>query len=71
MAKCQLDFKRIVQRIVERRKSMRITQEKLAEYANISTRFMSDIETGKKKPGFETMFYIAEALETTIDALTY
>lgn len=49
-------------------KSMKVKD--LAGAAGISPPYLSEIEAGKKYPSLETMKRLAEALGTTIDALT-
>ena len=51
------------------RKAKNITQEKLAEYADVSTVFISQIENGIGKPSLETMSKISNVLHTSIDDL--
>ena len=46
-----------------------LTQEQLAEKADVSTVFISQIETAVRKPSLETAYKIAIALNTTIDEL--
>lgn len=46
-----------------------LTQEHLAEKIDVSTVFISQIETAVRKPSLETIYKIAEALDTTIDTL--
>lgn len=46
-----------------------LTQEQLAERINISTVFVSQIETAVRKPSLETIYKISTALNTTIDTL--
>lgn len=46
----------------ERRKSLEITQEDLAELSGIGLRTLKSIETGKTNPTFETVNKIAEVL---------
>lgn len=46
-----------------------LTQEQLAEKIDVSTVFISQIETAVRKPSLETIFKISNALNTTIDAL--
>ena len=51
------------------RNKKQLTQEQLAEKTNISTVFVSQIETAVRKPSLETICKIATALDTTIDTL--
>lgn len=43
-----------------------LTQEKLSELANITTDYLSEIERGKKTPGFKRMELIAKALNIEV-----
>ena len=51
------------------RKSLKITQERLAELIDISPVFMSQIETGSRKPSLETVYRLSRALGKSIDLL--
>ena len=55
--------------IKETRKSLKITQEQLAEKIEVSTVFISQIENGIRKPSLETVYKISIALNTKIDTL--
>lgn len=44
-----------------------LSQEKTAEICNISSRHVSNIETGKTKPSLTTLIAIANALGVSID----
>lgn len=48
------------------RKSQNISQEKLAELAELDRTYISDIENGKRNVSIETVFKIAQALNTPI-----
>ena len=43
-----------------------ISQEKLAEYVNMSREHISCIERGKNLPNVETLYYIAEHFKISI-----
>ena len=45
-----------------KRKEASITQEKLAEKANLSTVFISRIERGRESPSVDSLLKIAQAL---------
>lgn len=45
------------------RKSQNISQEKLAELADLDRTYISDIENGKRNVSIETVFKIAKALD--------
>lgn len=66
-----MDYKAIGKRIKSMRKLQDISQEKLAEYGDISTVHMSHIETGKTKLSLPVIVAIADALNVSVDALIY
>ncbi len=45
------------------------TQEQLAEKIDVSTVFISQIETSVRKPSLETIYKLSVALNTTVDTL--
>jgi DNA-binding XRE family transcriptional regulator len=49
------------------REYRRMTQQQLAEKVEISTPYLSQIETGKRTGTFEILLAIARALEVTLD----
>jgi transcriptional regulator with XRE-family HTH domain len=49
-----------------KRKSANLTQEKLAEKADLSTIFISRIERGKESPSVDSLVKIARALSTNV-----
>jgi len=63
-----MDTKRIGQRLQSVRKSRRMTQAALAQAADLSVKYVSNIECGNKIPTLETFITIANALQ--IDANT-
>lgn len=56
-------------RIREERSKIGLTQEKLAEFADISPAYMGRIERGERNITVKTLVRIANALGTTIDYL--
>ncbi len=46
-----------------------LTQEQLAEKIDVSTVFVSQIETAVRKPSLETIYKLSVALNTTVDSL--
>ena len=46
------------------RKNQNVSQEKLAELADLDRTYISDIENGKRNVSIETVFKIAKALNT-------
>ena len=47
------------------------TQQQLGEKTGYTVGFISELETGKKKPSYETVAVIAGVLEVSMDQLTY
>ncbi len=47
------------------RKAQSITQERLAELANLSTTYIGRLERGEKTPSIETLVTLAEALKVS------
>lgn len=64
-----MDYKLLGQNIAKIRLENHLTQEQLAEKADVSTVFISQIETAARKPSLETVVNIADSLNTTIDVL--
>lgn len=62
-----LNYLDIGQRIKKQRLSKNMTQDKLAEQANLSTPHMSHIETGNTKVSLPTLVRLANALSCTVD----
>lgn len=56
-------------RIREARKSKNMTQEVLAEKANIGTVYLGEIERGLKMPSLNVLIQIIEALDVSADYL--
>jgi len=61
----------IGKRIRRQRILQEMTQEQLAEKADISTSFIGHIERGEKKCSLETIIRISEALNLSIDFIIY
>lgn len=66
-----MDYHAIGQRIRSMRKARKLTQEKLAELADISVVHMSHIETGVTKLSLPVIVKIADALDVRVDSLLY
>ena len=64
-----VDYKRLGERIAQTRKSQKLSQEKLAELADITATNLSHIERGKIKTSIETLVAIANALNVTSNDL--
>ena len=65
--KTKLNYKFIGKRIKETRETNCLTQEELAEKADLSKVFIAYIETGKRKPSLESIVKISQALNTKTD----
>ncbi|MHB9096074.1 MAG: helix-turn-helix domain-containing protein [Eubacteriales bacterium] len=64
-----MNYKMLGERIRAERMSHKMTQEALAEKANISVSFLGQIERGERKPSLETVVGVANALGVTVDYL--
>ncbi len=64
-----MDYKTMGKNIAEIRSKNHLTQEQLAEKINVSTVFISQIETAVRKPSLETIYKLSIALNTTVDTL--
>ena len=58
-------------RIRTLREEKRWSREMLAEYADISTQFLADIESGKKSMTIYTFYKLVLALQTSADHLLF
>lgn len=61
--------KRVARRFKERREAIGLTQEDVAERADVAPHFISTIERGMAFPRYEKMIAIINALETSADAI--
>ncbi len=57
------------QRIIERRKKLRMTQETLAEKGDLTPQFISYAELGKRAMRPENLLRLSSALEVSVDYL--
>ncbi len=64
-----MDYRKFGERIRTERLALKMTQETLAEKANISVSFLGQIERGERKPSLETVVSIANSLGITVDYL--
>lgn len=62
-------LKEVGQRITDRRKRLGLTQEALAEMADVTTQFVSYAESGKRAMRPENLMKIASALGVSTDYL--
>jgi transcriptional regulator with XRE-family HTH domain len=54
-------------RLKDRRKALGKTQQQVADEANLTVGFISQIERGISTPSLASLFNLAKALETTVD----
>lgn len=66
-----INFKIIGKRIKEVRKAQGISQEKLSELADLSTQYMSQIETAARKASLTSLVKISNALNVSLDELLF
>lgn len=62
-----LNFKIIGQKIKERRQSVGITQESIANYLEVNQSHISNIECGRANPSLFILIQIANILECSVD----
>lgn len=62
-----MDMKAIGKRVRAARRARDMTQDQLAELANISTSFVGHIERGTRVPSLETMWRICKAMGLPMD----
>ena len=62
-----INYKELGKRIREERRKQDLTQERLAEMANISDSFMGHIERGGRTLSIETLAKLANALNLSIE----
>ncbi len=64
---CSMDVKaEYGKKVREIRRIQGVSQESLADLAGIDRTYISDIENGKRNVSIETIFKIADALETPV-----
>jgi transcriptional regulator with XRE-family HTH domain len=56
-------------RLQERRDALKLSQEELGNKAKMQGTAISHFETGTRKPSFDNLRRLADALETTVDYL--
>jgi len=69
MMDAELCLKEIGRRIMERRKKLGLTQEALAEKADVTAQFVSYAEAGKRAMRPENLLKMAAALDVSADYL--
>lgn len=63
----ELDYTEIGRRIARRRKKLHLKQSDVEERADLSYKYLSNIERGISIPSTEVIMRLAQALETTPD----
>lgn len=63
----ELDYTEIGRRIARRRRKLKLTQAQVSEKADISEKYMSNIECAKSIPSTEVVMRLAITLNTTPD----
>lgn len=66
-----LNYKMIGKRIQKLRLKKCLTQEKIAEMADLSVSYISYIETAKKKASLESLVKLSIILDVTVDTFLY
>lgn len=66
-----MKIEKIMEKISTIRKSKGITQEVLAREIDKSTKFIGDIEIGRRKPSAQTFIDICEYLQIDINNIIY
>ncbi|MCL1866791.1 MAG: helix-turn-helix domain-containing protein [Oscillospiraceae bacterium] len=66
-----IHFKNIGVRIKEIRKKNQLTQARLAESVDLSSSYISRIETGSKKASLGPLIRIAEEFKVSLDYLVF
>lgn len=62
-----IDYSKLGLRLKKRRKELGLTQERLAEYCDVSSTYISHIETGIAKVSLEVLYRVSIALKVTPD----
>lgn len=65
----QIDYNLMGKRIAALRKKRGLTQERLAELADVTNNFISHIETCRSIPSLETVVKLCSALDATPDEI--
>lgn len=64
-----MDSRTLGSRICKARKDKKLTQEALAEKADISLTYMGEIERGEKYPSMKVFIRLVEVLDVSADSL--
>lgn len=66
-----LNYRKIGKRIQNKRKELKITQEKLSEIIDVSPSYISEIERGSSICSLSTIVNIAKILDLSLDYLVF
>ena len=66
-----VQYDRIGERIRNRRRELRLTQEALAERANISVSFVGHLERAEKIPSVNTLARICDSMQVSLDYIVF
>ena len=69
MSELSLNLEDVGNRIMERRKKLGLTQERLAELSDVTTQFVSYAESGKRAMRPENLLKLSSALNVSVDYL--
>ena len=64
-----MDYKILGENIKKARKMRKLTQEKLAEYIDVTPVFISHIENASRIPSLETVYKISTTLKISVNEL--
>lgn len=64
-----VDYKELGRRIADRRRELGLKQWQVNEMAELSDKYLSNIERASSVPSIDVLMKLCEALETTPDAL--
>lgn len=59
-----MDYTKIGKRIAEKRKKLRMTQAEVEDRANLSHKYLSNIEHGRSIPSIDVLMQIADVLHS-------
>lgn len=63
----KIDYEKVGFRIGQRRRELKLKQKELAEMINISPKYLSNLETGKRHVSIEMLALLCASLNTTYD----
>ena len=63
----EIDRREMGRRIKDRRETLRMSREKLAEYLDVSPQFIADVDYGSKGVSIKRLYLVSPALGVTTD----